>query len=454
MTAWKGPTGFRTKGASVSRCFFPQVQEVNFADPRNRLNRKPRILLIPNVAWWIIGEMGKQIIARFGDKYDFYFVPETVLERRPDLLRALVPAVDAIHCLNESSIQLFRNFDQETVPPIATWIHHVTTWSPDHQMAIERSAALTVCTLGWKEYLDARVSGQIPVTIVPHGVDTKFFQKKNVHSKRFGVPDGRFVLGFVGNKGSDSDRGRKGTDILLDVVRKAAGRLPNLHVVLGGPGWEKELAELRTLGISASATGYIRKSDLPALYSALDVYLLTSRVEGGPCTVFEAMACETAVVSTRVGAVPELIVDGVNGYSADVDDSESLVSAIVALGQAPGKRNEIGTSARETVSALPWGAVLSPLEGVYDHLLQLRSGNAPPLQGPAWMEDPQALLRVSCAADALANVVPRLRNRSMSAAKGIRMLMEMLNGQSIVDIAKGAAMLWGPSFKKLPCAGL
>ena len=40
------------------------------------MNRKPRILLIPNVAWWIIGEMGMQIIARFKDKYDSYFLPE------------------------------------------------------------------------------------------------------------------------------------------------------------------------------------------------------------------------------------------------------------------------------------------------------------------------------------------------------------------------------------------
>ena len=73
------------------------------------MSRKPRILLIPNVAWWIIGQMGEQIIARFGDKYDFYFVPEGIFERRPELLRAFIPAVDAIHCLNESSIELFRD---------------------------------------------------------------------------------------------------------------------------------------------------------------------------------------------------------------------------------------------------------------------------------------------------------------------------------------------------------
>lgn len=414
------------------------------------MNRKPRILLIPNVAWWIIGEMGKQIIARFGDKYDFYFLPEAILERRPEMLQALVPAVDAIHCLNESSIALFDDVDQEDLPPIATWIHHVTTWSPHHQMAIDRSSALTVCTLGWKEYLDERALGHVPIAVVPHGVDAKFFQRRSVDPMRFEIPKDRFVVGFVGTKGSDSDAGRKGTDVFLDVARKAADRLPRLHILLGGIGWEKELAELRLLGISASATGYIRKSDLPVLYSALDVYLLTSRVEGGPCTVFEAMACETPVVSTRVGAVPDLIVDGVNGFSAEVDDSEGLISAIVSLERSPRNRVEIGKSARETVSKLSWGAVLSPLEEVYDNLIELRRRKGSPQSGPDWMNDPQALMRASCAADAFANVIPRVRNRSISPAKGIRLLQEMLSKQSLVDIAKGAAMLRGASFRATP----
>jgi glycosyltransferase involved in cell wall biosynthesis len=414
------------------------------------MSRKPRILLIPNAAFWVIGEMGKQIVARFADKYDFYFVPETVLEWRPELLRAMLPAVDAIHCLNESSLELFRNYDQETLPAIATWIHHVTVWSAHHQMAIDRSSVITVCTPGWRQYLEQRVSGRIPVTVVPHGVDAKFFRRSKVNPRRFGVPAGSFALGFLGAKASDSDGGRKGTDVLFDVVRSAAARLPNLHVVLGGPGWEKELAELQQLGISASATGYIRKADLPALYSALDVYLLTSRVEGGPCTVFEAMACETAVVSTRVGAVPELIVDAVNGYSADVDDRDALLSAVIALGQSHEKRIAIGKAARDTVSRLPWGAVLEPLEAVYDRLIELRGGKGASSPGPAWMSDPAGLLRVSCAADALANVIPRVRSGSMSPIKGMRQLHEMLNKQSIVDIARGAAMLKGWSYQTEP----
>ena len=159
------------------------------------------------------------------------------------------------------------------------------------------------------------------------------------------------------------------------------------------------------------------------------------------------MACETVVVSTRVGAVPELIVDGVNGYSAEVDDSQSLLSAIVALDQFPEKRVELAHNAKATVVRLPWGKALSPLEGVYDNLIERRSRMGPPLPGPAWMNDPEELMWASCAADALANVIPRIRTRSVSVVKGMRLLFEMLNQRSILDIPKGAAMVKGWSFR-------
>lgn len=411
------------------------------------MNSKPRILLIPNVAWWIVGEMGKQIIARFANKYEFYFLPEGLLERRPALLRSLAPAVDAIHCLNESSIGLFRSFDRAILPPIATWIHHVTTWSPDHQRAADWSSALTVCTPAWKRYLEQRISGQLRVTVIPHGVDTDFFRRRKVDCKRFAIPPGRFVLGFIGNKNSDSDGGRKGTDTFLRVVRQVAARVPNLHVVLGGPGWDKELMWLTASGISASATGFIRTADLPLLYSALDVYLLTSRVEGGPCTVLEAMACETAVVSTRVGFVPDILVDGLNGYSADVDDCHALSSAIVELEQSAPKRVAIATAARQTISARSWKSVLSPLESVYDGLVEERRKSGLPLPGPTWMNNPQRLFHASCAADALANVVPQVRKGTISTAKGIAQLREMLYRQSAIDITNGAGMLVGATFR-------
>jgi len=404
--------------------------------------RKPRILLVPDIAWWVIGEMGKQIVARYKDKYDFYFMPAPVLERRPDLLREAIAAVDAIHCIDDdSAVGLFRDFEPQSLPPIATWIHHVTTWAPHHRLAAEKSAALVTCTQEWKEFVNQHIAGRIPITVVPHGVDTEFFSPRAISPGRFGIPAGRFVVGFLGAKESDLDNGRKGTGVMLDVIRQAALQLPNLHVVIGGPGWESEVAKLQSLGISVSATGYIRKSDLPALYSALDVYLLTSRVEGGPCTVFEAMACETAVVSTRVGVVPELIVDGLNGISVAVDDRAGLIEAIVGLGQSAERKNALAKAGRSTIAARQWATALCPLEGVYDDLIQRKRKNAVAETIPAWMNNPDGLLRACCAADALLTIYTRVRRRSLPLAKGLRMLQEMLSDLSVVDIVKGASML-------------
>jgi len=405
------------------------------------MNRKPRILLVPDMAWWVIGEMGKQIIARFSERYDLYFLSANVLGRRPDMIEALLPAIDAIHCISYETIELFRDCDPQTLPPISTWIHHVTTWNPEQQMAIEMSSVVTTCTHGWKKNLDERTAGRIPVTVIPHGVDTEFFRRTVVSPGRFGIPPGRFVLGFLGSKGSDLDYGRKGTGVLIEVIRNAAACLPNVHIVMGGPGWEKEVAELKALGVSVSSTGYIRKSDLPALYSALDVYLQTSRVEGGPCTVFEAMACETAVVSTRVGAVPELIVDGVNGYSTEVDDGAALLAAVVELGKSAERRRALGKEGRVTIAKRTWTTALSPLEGVYDELIRQRRLNGVPTPGPTWMNDPDGLMRAGCAADALIAVYGRVRKGTITPIKGIRMLREMLSDLSIVDVVKGAALI-------------
>ena len=52
-------------------------------------------------------------------------------------------------------------------------------------------------------------------------------------------------------------------------------------------------------GVSANALDFLPRNLLPGFYSSIDAYLMTSRVEGGPCTVLEAMACETPVVATR-----------------------------------------------------------------------------------------------------------------------------------------------------------
>ena len=167
-------------------------------------------------------------------------------------------------------------------------------------------------------------------------------------------------------------------------------------------------------------------------------------MEGGPCTVFESMACETAVVSTRVGAVPELIIDGINGCSAAVNDIDSLTAAIVMLAESPEKRRRIAASGRETVSKLPWSVALNPLEQVYDSLVAAAKASQP---GPSWMNNPQKILYTSSAADALSNVIVQLQRKKTTPAQAVRSLFEMLDRRSLADVLRGLAMLRGLTYK-------
>jgi glycosyltransferase involved in cell wall biosynthesis len=67
---------------------------------------------------------------------------------------------------------------------------------------------------------------------------------------------------------------------------------------------------------------------LASAYHAVDVYLVTSRQEGGPKSVLESMAAGAPLVTTRVGEAPELVSDGENGLLADVDDVEALAESV------------------------------------------------------------------------------------------------------------------------------
>ena len=99
--------------------------------------------------------------------------------------------------------------------------------------------------------------------------------------------------------------------------------------MLSGPARGFVRRGLDELGIPFAHRLLDRYEEIATLYAALDAYVVPSRQEGGPQGVLEAMASGVPVASTRVGQAAELIVDGVNGRLADVDDFEALASALV-----------------------------------------------------------------------------------------------------------------------------
>lgn len=389
--------------------------------------RRPRILLIPNNSRWIIAQMCEQIRLALSDDFEFFTVSETVFEMRPALWRPLLAEMDLVHCMNESSGEVLQAAGGTDLP-VLTWIHHVTEWSPAHEASGRLSTRLVACTETWKRQIAAHT--EKPIHVVRHGVDSTRFAPVAGARQRFRIPESDFVVGFFGSKGSDSDRNRKGMDTFLEVVRRCHAEIPNLHILLLGPGWDK--ARFSDAGVRVTYPGFVADEQLPAAYSTLDLYLMTARVEGGPCTVLESMACATPVVATRVGLVPDVIRDRENGMSAEPGDAPAIAAAVVELWRDRVLYDRVSRAARETALALPWETTLAPLGELYRELCgaETRVSN-PRLQSAEFF-------RRSLAAEGLFELRRAIRRASGTEAARVG----LKGARSLLRTAGGPGTLW------------
>lgn len=133
----------------------------------------------------------------------------------------------------------------------------------------------------------------------------------------------------------------KGFDVLIEAVARARHR-EQMHVRVVGAGPEREslLAQAASCGVSACFTfvGAVPAADIPMFFSEADVFVLSSRSEGRPNVVVEALASGLPVISTDLEGVQGMVADGDDGWLVAVDDPDALA---VALDQAAADRVEL-----------------------------------------------------------------------------------------------------------------
>lgn len=173
---------------------------------------------------------------------------------------------------------------------------------------------------------------------IPIGVDLDRFPLGDASARaaarrELGVPDTAFVVGSFQKDGVGWGEGNepkqiKAPDTLVATLERLRTDMPELVVLLTGPARGYVLRELERSGIPYRHVQLLPRDRLALAYHALDVYLVTSRQEGGPKSVLESMAAGVPLVTTRVGQAPTLVEDDVNGLLADVDDVDALAAAV------------------------------------------------------------------------------------------------------------------------------
>ena len=159
-----------------------------------------------------------------------------------------------------------------------------------------------------------------------------------------GKGGGRVVIGCIARMDV-----AKGALVLFDAFAALARLRPDLRLVLAGHGDASvELARrTESLGLQGRVEmlGHY-EGDVDALLSTFDLYVFPSLWEGFPYSIIEAMRAGALIVATRVGGIPEAIMDGKEGLLVEPGSRDAIVDALQRLLDDPDLRRSLGCHAR------------------------------------------------------------------------------------------------------------
>jgi glycosyltransferase involved in cell wall biosynthesis len=179
-----------------------------------------------------------------------------------------------------------------------------------------------------RELVGYRIAPAEKIAVVPYGLDLQPLanapRRTGALRRELGLSDDARLVGVVGRLVPVKN---------LRLLLGAGARLKGAHFAIVGDGECRPDLEARAaaLGLRDRVHFLSWRRDLPAIYSDLDALAISSRNEGTPVSIIEAMAAGVPVVSTAVGGVPDLIEDGRTGLLVPPEDAPALADALDRL---------------------------------------------------------------------------------------------------------------------------
>jgi glycosyltransferase involved in cell wall biosynthesis len=187
------------------------------------------------------------------------------------------------------------------------------------------------------------------VHVIPNGVDTDRFapgERRAALMNELGLPFNAPVAGIVARLDKVKNHGS-----FLRVAAAVRRHVPQAHFLIVGDGPQRSQLESLAADLRVQEGVHFvgNRADVPALLRLMDVFLLTSHNEANPVSILESLASGVPVIATRVGSIPETVLDGVTGYSIEPGDEAQLAERVCDLFRLPERARQMGAAGRNHV---------------------------------------------------------------------------------------------------------
>lgn len=259
---------------------------------------------------------------------------------------------------------LFKNYFRES----SSLAKKLIAWM------MRRASVVIALSEGWKKFLLTEITPDLNVEVVPNTVDSSFEHMLS-SDQRMPVHLDNWIL-FMGSLGS-----HKGVFDILKAVPLVLQQKPDAHFIFAGAedkhGAQAQINQIcQQSGLSESVQ-FLGQVVGPAKLSLLmqsSIFLLPSYGENLPYALLEAMGAGLPVVTCPVGAIPELVEDGMNGFLIAPGDYQALADRILRLLQDRPLRNAMSnTNIRSIRRAYLPEIAARHFDQIYTRLLEEKS---------------------------------------------------------------------------------
>lgn len=239
------------------------------------------------------------------------------------------------------------------------------TYAPVVAFSINQSDAITAVSQNLKQETYNTFGIEKDIEVIYNFVDVKRFSKKPIDAFRKVIaPNNERIVLHASNF-----RKIKRIGDVIHIFKGLNEVIPS-RLLLVGDGPERPAAEelCRALDLCDDIRFLGKQQDMEDIFAISDLFLLPSEYESFGLSALEAMAAGAPVVTTNVGGLPEIIEPGINGYMANVGDTEQMAQFAIDILKDENTFQQFKTNARKQAEKFDISNIVPQYENLYQQL--------------------------------------------------------------------------------------